>query len=338
MNTSGTHPQSPPACPDDDVPVLPAHVMLTEVVMRDGLQIEPRILPTDTKVALLDRISELGFPRIEVTSFVSAKAVPALADAEEVFARIRRRPGVRYTALAMTPRGAARALAAGVDEISVVVSASEAHNRANVGRDIAESFAGFAEIAAVLGERASGEHPVGLSGAISMSFGCPLEGEIPASRVFDLIERYLAMGVYDIGLADTTGMGYPTQVAALCRAARRRYPEARFGLHLHDTRGLGLANALAGLQAGIDRLDACIGGLGGCPFAPGASGNVSTEDLLHMLDAMGVSTGVDLDGVLGLRTQLAEAVGHALEGHVGVAGPRRRPAACDAVAQAPGRV
>lgn len=304
-------------------PVLRPPVMLTEVVMRDGLQIEPTILSTDVKVALLDRISDLGFPRIEATSFVSARAVPALADAEEVFARIRRRPGTTYVALAMTPRGAGRAIKAGVDEIAVVVSASEAHNNANAGRSIDDSFAGFAEVADM--SRAAN---TALSGAISMTFGCPLEGDIPAARVFGLIERLLATGIHDISLADTTGMAYPTQVAALCGEVLRRYPEARFGLHLHDTRGLGLANALAGLQSGIVRFDACIGGLGGCPFAPGASGNVCTEDLVHMLELMGHETGIDLDALLETRRAVEQAVGHPLEGHVGVAGPRLRPFAC----------
>lgn len=298
-------------------------VVLTEVVMRDGLQIEPTILSTDLKVSLLDSISALGFSRIEATSFVSAKAVPALADAEEVFARIQRRPGTAYVALAMTPRGAGRAIKAGVDEIAVVVSASEAHNNANVGRSIDDSFAGFAEVAAM-----SRSADTNVSGAISMTFGCPMEGDIPEARVFGLIERFLATGIHDISLADTTGMAYPTQVAALCNEVLHRYPEARFGLHLHDTRGLGLANAFAGLQAGIVHFDACIGGLGGCPFAPGASGNVCTEDLVHMFELMGYCTGIDLDALLETRRAVAQAVGHPLAGHVGVAGPRLRSASC----------
>ena len=298
-------------------------IQLTEVVMRDGLQIEPQLLSTDTKLALLEQIAGLGFSRIEATSFVSATAVPALADAEAVFARLRRHPGCTYVALAMTPRGAGRAIKAGVDEIALVVSASEAHNKANVGRSIADSFAGFRDIAAMAQDSGTA-----LSGAISMSFGCPIEGDIPFARVFGLIERYLDTGVTRIGLADTTGMGFPSQVAALCTQALRDYPQAQFGLHLHDTRGLGLANALAGLQAGITAFDACIGGLGGCPFAPGASGNVCSEDLVHMLELMGYRTGIDLDRLLQVRACLAEAVGHPLEGHVGVAGPRQRARAC----------
>ena len=298
-------------------------IFLTEVLMRDGLQMEAAFVPTATKVALVDRLSALGFPRIEVTSFVSRTAVPALADAEEVFARITRRPGTIYNALAMTPRGAERAIAAGVDEIGLVVSASEAHNRANVGRDIRSSFSGFGDIAAMVRD-----HGPTLSGAIAMSFGCPIEGDVPEARVFSIIEDYLALGIRHIGLADTTGMGYPPQVAALCERARTRFPEAVFGLHLHDTRGLGLANVVAALEVGIERFDACIGGLGGCPFAPGASGNICTEDLVHMLGLMGYDCGVDLDALLGIRSELADAVGHALSGHVGVAGPRYRPVDC----------
>lgn len=298
-------------------------IHLTEVVMRDGLQNETTFVPTATKVALVDRLSALGFPRIEVSSFVSRSAVPALADAEALFARITRRPGTIYNALAMTPRGAERAIAAGVDEIGLVVSASEAHNQANVGRDIRRSFAGFGDIVAMVGDRGPR-----LCGAIAMSFGCPIEGDIPETRVFGIIEDYLALGVRHIGLADTTGMGYPPQVAALCERARARFPEAVFGLHLHDTRGLGLANVVAALEVGIDRFDACLDGLGGCPFAPGASGNICTEDLVHMLGLMGYDCGVDLDALLGVRSTLADAVGHPLLGHVGVAGPRDRPVNC----------
>lgn len=298
-------------------------IELTEVVMRDGLQIEPTIVPTDTKVALIDQLSEQGYARIEVSSFVSASAVPALADAAEVFARIRRRPGTVYSALVMTPRGAARALAAQADELSLVVSASEAHNRANAGRDIDTSFDGFAEIAQLVRDT-----PATLCGAIAMSFGCPLEGDIPVERVLGLVGRYADLGVRSVSLADTTGMGYPTQIAALCEAAQRRFPELRFGLHLHDTRGLGLANVHAALGVGITRFDASLGGLGGCPFAPGASGNICTEDLVHMLELMGYNTGVDIDALIALRPALEAAVGHALHGHVGRAGPRHRPAGC----------
>ncbi len=298
-------------------------IHLTEVVMRDGLQIEPAFVATDTKVALIDRLAALGVPRIEVSSFVSRTAVPALADAEEVFARIRRRPGTRYVALAMTPRGAARAVAARADEVVLVVSASEAHNRANAGRDIADSFGGFGEIAELLKGTATGA-----CGAIAMSFGCPLEGDIREARVFDIIERYLALGISRISLADTTGMAFPSQVEAMCRRALRQYPQATLGVHLHDTRGLGLANAHAALQAGIRHFDASLGGLGGCPFAPGASGNISTEDFVHMAHLTGFATGIDFDGLLEMRSALAQAVGHELLGQVAKAGPRWRPLTC----------
>ncbi|MDI6745782.1 MAG: hydroxymethylglutaryl-CoA lyase [Rhodocyclaceae bacterium] len=298
-------------------------IQLTEVVMRDGLQIEPSNVPTETKLVLIDRLAALGVPRLEVSSFVSPKAVPTLADADEVFARIKRKAGTVYAALVMNPRGAERAIAARADEVVLVVSASEAHNLANVGRDIAESFKGFATITAMLKGTATNA-----CGAIAMSFGCPLEGDVPESRVFSIIENYLALGIRQISLADTTGMAYPTQVGSLCERAQQLYPEAVFGLHLHDTRGLGLANAYAALNVGMRRFDACLGGLGGCPFAPGASGNICTEDFVHMLHLMGFETGIDLEGLLDLRTAMEAAVGHPLLGQVGKAGTRAQFTRC----------
>jgi hydroxymethylglutaryl-CoA lyase len=305
-----------------------ARIEISESVLRDGLQIEPNFVPTDKKIALLNRLSRLGFARIEVTSFVSPKAVPMLRDAEEVALGFEHVPGIIYAGLVANTRGAQRALDAGMDEIGLVVSASESHNRANVGRTIDASFDGFARIAERVAEHVAGQpKPIRLMGAISMAFGCPFEGDIAPALIFKMIERYRALGISHITLADTTGMAYPNQVQQLCGAALQRYPDAFFDLHFHDTRGLGLANVAAALSVGITRFDGCLGGLGGCPFAPGASGNICTEDLVHMLTLMGHETGVDLDGLIECTALLKEAVGHDLPGQVTKAGPRWRPSA-----------
>lgn len=283
--------------------------------MRDGFQIEPRFIPTEEKIALVDALSRTGLAKIEVTSFVSPRAVPNLRDAEEVMRGIRRQPGVLYTALVPNLRGAERALAAGADELNLVMSATESHNQANLNRSTAQSLEGFAEIMqAARGSRAS------VNGSISCSFGCPFEGEVPEERVLHIAERYLELGFRGLTLADTTGMAHPNQVARLTAAARERFPEAELTLHFHNTRGMGLANVVAALGAGADRFDASLGGLGGCPFAPGATGNICTEDLVHMLQAMGYETGVDLDALLAVARKLPALVGHDVPGQVAKAG------------------
>lgn len=288
---------------------------MQEVAVRDGFQIEPRFIPTEEKIALVDALSRTGLAKIEVTSFVSPRAVPNLRDAEEVMRGIRRQPGVLYTALVPNLRGAERALAAGADELNLVMSATESHNQANLNRSTAQSLEGFAEIMqAARGSRAS------VNGSISCSFGCPFEGEVPEERVLHIAERYLELGFRGLTLADTTGMAHPNQVARLTAAARERFPEAELTLHFHNTRGMGLANVVAALGAGADRFDASLGGLGGCPFAPGATGNICTEDLVHMLQAMGYETGVDLDALLAVARKLPALVGHDVPGQVAKAG------------------
>ncbi len=286
-----------------------------EVVARDGFQIEPQFVPTEQKIALIDALGKTGLAKIEVTSFVSPQAVPNLGDAEAVCAGIARAPGVRYVALIANARGAERALAARVDEVNLVVSVSETHNRSNVRRSTDASFEGFREILALL--RGTG---VNATGALATSFGCPFEGVVPAERVIALAERYAGLGVSGVTLADTTGMANPRQVTALARRVRERLPGLEVALHFHNTRGMGLADVLAGLQAGVDRYEGSLGGLGGCPFAPGATGNICTEDLVHMLQAMGYQTGVDLDRLLAAARRLREIVGHELPGQVIKAG------------------
>ena len=290
-------------------------IFIHDVVARDGFQIEPNWIPTERKIEIIDRLSQTGVAKIEATSFVSPKAVPQLRDAAEVMAGIRRNPDVTYVALVPNARGAERALAARVDEVVLVVSASETHNRANVRRSVDESFAGFTEVAAAL--RGS---DVGMVGAIATAFGCPFEGSVPESQVLDCIGRYVDLGVRGVTFGDTTGMANPRQVQQLVGRARERFPGVELTLHFHNTRGMGLANVVAGLSAGVVCFEGCLGGLGGCPFAPGATGNVCTEDVVHMLQCMGYDTGVDLDRMLEASRRLEEVVGHELPGQVVKAG------------------
>ena len=290
-------------------------VYIHEVVTRDGLQIEPQWIPTERKIELVDALSQTGLAKIEVTSFVSAKAIPNLRDAAEVMAGIRRNPDVDYVALIANPQGAERAVAAKVDEVNLVASVSDTHNRANMRRSTGASFAGFVDMMPVL--KAGG---VRVNGALATSFGCPFEGDVPVERVMDFVRQYVEMGVDSICLADTTGMAHPAQVSALCAQVLKRWPGLQVALHFHNTRGMGLANVLAGLNVGVLRFEGCLGGLGGCPYAPGATGNVCTEDVVHMLQAMGYDTGVDLDSLLAVARRLGEIVGHELPGQVVKAG------------------
>ena len=301
---------------------LPAHVTLCEVGPRDGFQIEPEWIPTETKVEVIDRLSETGLPRIEVTSFVHPKVVPQMRDAEEVMARIRRRPGTRYVALVPNDKGAVRAVDAGVDAIHTVVSASESHNLANVNMTIAESLAKLAAVAEVA-RRAS----VPVVSGISCSFGCPFEGDVPVAHLESVVARLVDTGARGIGLADTTGMANPAQVARVLERLVPRFPGVEWTLHTHDTRAMAIPNILAAMEHDVTHFDASIGGLGGCPFAPGASGNVCTEDLVHCLHAMGVETGVDLDALLAVSRRVQEIVGHPLPGQIVKAGAwdRRYP-------------
>ena len=292
---------------------------IQEVATRDGFQIEADFIPTETKIALIDALSRTGLAKIEATSFTSPKAIPNLRDAEEVMRGITRVPGVEYTVLVPNVKGCERALACGVDEINLVMSASDTHGLANLRMTPEQSLAQFAEIIDV--SRGSG---VFINASLSTTFGCQFEGHIAEERVYHLIERLLEIGVQGVTLCDTTGMANPAQVARICRETLARWPQAGFTLHVHDTRGMGLANALAAFQVGIRRFDASLGGLGGCPYAPGATGNVCTEDLVHMFAQMGEDTGVDLDALLEVAAGLPAIVGHALPGQVLKAGKADR--------------
>lgn len=295
----------------------PAKIEINEVGPRDGLQIEKALVATDDKVAFVDALSDCGFARIEVTSFTSPKAIPALADAADVMRRIRRRPGVIYTALVPNIRGLERALEAGTDEMNLVMSCSETHNRANLRMTREQSYA---ELSQVLAAAARSGKPCNVS--LSTAFGCPFDGDVAADQVLDLAARLADAGATGITLCDTTGMAYPTQVATLCEQASTRLPGVALTVHLHNTRGMALANAMAAWQTGITRFDAAAGGLGGCPYAPGASGNVNTEELVHMFACMGVDTGVSLAPLLAIVRGLPALVQRDLSNALLQAGPR----------------
>ena len=298
---------------------VPDSVTICEVGTRDGFQIEPEFIPTEQKVEVVDLLSEAGVPRIEVTSFVHPKAVPQLRDAEAVMAAIRRRPGTRYAALVPNDKGAARAVDAGVDVIHTVVSASESHNLANVNMTIAESIEKLRAVAQIAGRAG-----VPVQCGISTSFGCPFEGDVPLDRLEDIVARLVDLGAGGIGLADTTGMANPRQVATVLERLMPRFTSVEWTLHTHDTRAMAIPNILAALEHGVTNLDASIGGLGGCPFAPGASGNVCTEDLVHCLHAMGVRTGIDLDRLIAVSRRVEQIIGRALPGQIIKAGPSTR--------------
>ncbi|UHL63341.1 hydroxymethylglutaryl-CoA lyase [Paralcaligenes sp. KSB-10] len=290
---------------------------LHEVATRDGFQNEGVFIPTDEKVALIDALSDCGYAKIEATSFTSPRAIPALRDAEEVMHRIVRKPGVEYTVLVPNVRGAERALSCGVDEINLVMSVSETHNRANLRmtRD-----ASFEQLKAVADSVKGSELAINVS--LSTVFGCPMEGDIEADDVLSWVDRYARLDVRGITLCDTTGMAYPSQVEALLKDVKTRFPSLMLTAHFHNTRGLGLANVLAAINAGIDRFDASLGGLGGCPYAPGASGNICTEELVHMLELMGYDTGVSLQHCLACSAELPRLVGHDIPSQILKAGPR----------------
>ena len=291
---------------------------INDVAMRDGLQIEPVFVPTEDKVALVNALSRTGLAKIEVTSFTSPKAIPALRDAEAVMKQIDRVPGVVYVALVPNLRGAERALECRVDELNLVVSASETHNLSNLRMTRAQSRRALTEII----RAARGAAAVNIS--ISTAFGCPMEGDVAPAEVLELGDWFASQGATGITLCDTTGMANPLQVEALCDGLAQRWKGLELTLHFHNTRGMGLANALAGLNAGIERYDASLGGLGGCPYAPGATGNVCTEDLVHMLQTMGCETGVDLDALLACAAQLPGLIGHDISGQVVKAGKSDR--------------
>jgi hydroxymethylglutaryl-CoA lyase len=309
----------------------PTHVTVTEVGPRDGFQIERDFIPTETKIELINELVDAGIPIIEYSSFVSPRAVPQLADAAEVLAGVDRSRGTRFAALVPNAKGAERASAAGVDEIRVFVSASETHNRKNVKRSIEESLESFEEVM-----RIAGDASIPVEGAIATSFGCPFEGAVPAEQVGRIAGRFRDLGMQGVSLGDTTGMATPPLVAERCRYLKEHAPGLPIALHFHNTRGIGLVNVMTGLAEGVDIYEASFAGLGGCPFAPGASGNICTEDLVYMLHEMGFETGIDLDKLCEAARHVEAVLGRSLPGQVMKAGPRLRLHDIDEVETAAG--
>jgi hydroxymethylglutaryl-CoA lyase len=306
-------------------------VTVIEVGTRDGLQNEPRAVPTARKIEIVEAIIASGIREIEVTSFVSPKAVPQMADAAAVIDGVTRRPDTYLMALVPNVRAAERAAATSLDGGVLLCSASETHNRKNVNRDIAASLEGLVPTAARLKEAG-----IDTLGAIAVAFGCPFEGDVPVENVVRIARAYADLGVDHVTLGDTTGMATPTNIRALLRALRAALPQVEFCLHLHNTRGIGLANVLVGLDEGVRRFDACAGGLGGCPFAPGATGNICTEDLVYLLHESGWATGIDLARSIDVALLLERTLGRPLVGQVMRAGPRLALHPADAVRTAQG--
>ena len=290
-------------------------IRIQEVGMRDGLQSAGQFVETTDKILLLNQLSKTGLSKIEVTSFVSPKAVPLLADAEAVLDEIERVPSVIYSALIPNIRGLERALAVDLDEVNVVMSASNAHNMANFRMTRDESLDQFREICTNRGS-------LRVNGTLATAFGCPFVGSVDPSLVLEWAKRYLDVGIDSLTLADTVGTATPHQIFGLCKAIVDEFPEIEITLHLHNTRGLGIANALAGIDAGIRHLDASIGGIGGCPYAPGATGNVCTEDLVHALIFDGYRCDVDLDSLFEIARQLEGILSDPLPGLVRRAGTK----------------
>ncbi|WP_321894729.1 hydroxymethylglutaryl-CoA lyase [Paraburkholderia heleia] len=290
---------------------------LNEVATRDGFQNEAAFIDTDDKIALINRLSACGYAKIEVTSFTSPKAIPALRDAEAVMHGIERVPGVVYTVLVPNVRGAQRALSCNVDEVNLVMSASETHNRSNLRMTREQSFAQLRDVIEAV--RGKG---VAINVSLSTAMGCPMEGDVPPEDVLGWMRRFAELGVQGVTLCDTTGMAHPAQVRALCESAAQAFGTLELTLHFHNTRGMALANTLGALDAGIVRFDASLGGLGGCPYAPGASGNVCTEELVHMLELDGYDTGVNLAAVLDAAALLPGLIGHDVPSQILKAGRR----------------
>ncbi len=287
--------------------MAPRHVTVVEVGPRDGLQNEPAIVSTPDKIAFVNKLSAAGLPVIEVSAFVSPKWVPRLADAADVFAGITRAPGIRYTALVPNLAGLDRAIAAGVTEIAVFAAVSETFSRKNINASVDESLAYYRQVC----DRALASG-MRVRGYLSTAFGCPFEGAVAPERVGEIAARVADLGVFEVSVSDTIGIAHPGQVPRVLEAVLERVPVRKVALHYHDTRGTALANVLASLPFGIDTYDASAGGLGGCPYAPGAAGNLATDDLLYMLDGLGIETGVSLAAVSDASAFIGSKIDHRL--------------------------
>ncbi len=292
-------------------------VKITEVGPRDGFQSEKTILKTEDKIDVINHLIDAGYQRIEVSSFVSPKAIPQLADAETILNKVKRNSKSTLAALVPNAKGALRAVEAKLDEIVVFLSASESHNKKNVNRTVKESLQGFKEIAEI-----AGKNNIPVQGDIATAFGCPFEGNVSSKKLVDISKEYKLMGFKGVTLGDTTGMATPPVVTNAINAIRDNVPDFEITLHFHNTRGVGLANVMTGLNQGISDYESCFGGMGGCPFAPNATGNICSEDLIYLLHEMGIETGIDLDQLINIAKKVESLVGHKLPGQVMRAGPR----------------
>ena len=290
---------------------FPKSVTIVEVGPRDGLQNEAEFVSTEQKIKLIELLSETGLKRIEITSFVHPKAIPQLQDSEEVVKRIQRKPGILYSTLVPNEKGLERALASGVEEIGFFVSASETHNQKNVKMSVSESLKGFHKIA----EKAL-SNGIRMRGYVVTAFGCPYEGKVSPEKVEFIVGEYRALGIHEIALGDTTGMANPVQVSRMIQRIKPLFDKTGLALHFHDTRGAALVNIFAALQEGVTVFDGSIGGLGGCPYAPGASGNVATEDLVNMLEEMEIETGINLEKLIQCAQYAREIIKKDLPGHL----------------------
>jgi hydroxymethylglutaryl-CoA lyase len=285
----------------------PTRVTIKEVGPRDGLQNEKAQIATEDKIAWINQLSKTGLTYIEVTSFVHPKWIPQLADASEVAARIERVPGVTYAALVPNQKGLEKALAAQIDEVCVFMSASETHNRKNINKSIAETFPVLEEVV-----KTAKQEGKSVRGYVSTVFGCPYEGNVSVEQVIHVSERLFAMGIDELSLGDTIGVATPKQVQEVLEAVLQRFPKEKLAMHFHDTRGTALANILVSLEMGITTYDSSLGGLGGCPYAPGASGNVATDDLIYMLHGMDIATGVNVERLTEAALFIRDKIGRPL--------------------------
>lgn len=293
----------------------PSNVVIAEVGPRDGLQNESKILTAEEKACLIDCAIEAGYKVIEVGSMVHAKAIPALADTAEVYKLIKNKEGIDLRVLVPNLKGTERAIEAGIKKVKLTVSASQSHNLSNFNRTPIETIDSF-QASYDLAKK----HGLQVSGAIATSFGCPFEGEVSVEQIEAIVKRFVELGVTEISLSDTTGMGHPREVYEKCDYFKSNYPEVTWNIHFHNTRGMALANILVAMQAGMNRFDGAFGGLGGCPYAPGASGNVASEDIIHMIELMGIKTGVDLDKAIALAKKVKTLVGHDVDSYMLKAG------------------
>lgn len=279
----------------------PKEVTITEVCPRDGFQSLPEFIPTREKVDIINEMMECGFRQIEITSFVHPKAIPQLRDSNELLAEIKRKSNVKFRALIPNLKGLERAIDADVDKVKLMLSATDSHSISNANCNTFQAMTGFSPVI-----YKAKENSIQISGSISVAFGCPFEGKVSIDRLLSITEKYTELGVNEISLADTAGMGNPVLIKSIIETLQREFNDTKFTLHLHNTRGMAFANAIAGLEVGVTDFDSSVAGIGGCPYVPNGSGNIATEDIVHGFEEMGIKTGIDLDKVV----EVAKMINH----------------------------